>query len=234
MVKSGWTVIFDLDGTLIPHTSAEKTLFFYLMQKRIFSIANILQLLPAIWTTRGNFHEMTLTNKRYLRNKSAVKFQEIARKYFTPRIDTLIYPLMQNIIEMHRQNGDKLLLLTGTLDFIAECFSRHLSFDGYRATELEIKGGKFTGKVIGIQPFGIGKLEVLRELKDKFHFDRDKTILYANIYSDRYVMNAVEKPVAVNADNRLLKYAIRSKWRVLDPDPKKVCILNTRNYFRIR
>lgn len=234
MAKSDWTVIFDLDGTLIPHTSAEKTLFFYLLQKGFFSFSNILQLLPAIWSTHGNIHEMTLTNKRYLKNKSANAFQEIVQKYFEARIDNLIFPLMLHIIKKHRSMGDRLLLLTGTLDFIAECFSRHLSFEGYRATNLEIKDGKYTGRVVGIQPFGIGKLEVLRDLKQKFHFNRDKTILYANIYSDRYVMNAIEKPIAVNPDKRLLQYAIRSKWTVIDPDPIRVSIYNPNKGFLIR
>lgn len=229
MGRSDWTVIFDLDGTLIPHTSAEKTLFIYLLKKGQLSIINVLQLIPAIWTTRGNIHEMTLTNKRYLKNKSVSVFKEIARKYFEPRIEMLVFPLMRRIIDVHKKNGDRLLLLTGTLDFIAECFVHFLAFDGYRATELEIQDNRYTGRIIGIQPFGLGKLEVLRDFKNEFHFDRDKTILYANIYSDRYVMNAVEEPIAVNPDNRLLKYAIRSKWKIINPYSKKVTIIKQGN-----
>jgi phosphoserine phosphatase len=222
MKESARTVIFDLDGTLIPNTSAEKTFFFYLLRNRILSVISIIQLLPALWKAQGNLHEMTLSNKRYLKNKLVVDFEGIAQKYFEPRIDALVFPFMSHLISEHMKNGDKLLLLTGTLDFIAGCFTHHFHFDGYKATRLEIRGGRFTGKVLGIQPFGIGKLEVLRDMRREYHFDSDKTVLYANTYADRYVMNAVERPIAVNPDKKLLNYALRAKWRIIEPWSTKV------------
>jgi phosphoserine phosphatase len=42
--------------------------------------------------------------------------------------------------------------------------------------------GKYTGNVCGIMPYGIGKLEVLRELKKEYQFDPDISFLYANVY----------------------------------------------------
>ncbi|HON10431.1 MAG TPA: HAD-IB family hydrolase [Chitinispirillaceae bacterium] len=208
--------IFDLDGTLIPHTSAEITFFFHLFKKGNLSIFNLLQMIPAIWTARGNLHEMTKANKRYLRNKRVRDLQNTAQKYFEPQINRIVFPRMVEIIEDHRNCGNKLLLLTGTLDLIAECFVRVLGFDGYRAATLEIVDGRYTGRITGILPYGIGKLEVLRDLKNNFHFDRDRTSLYANVFSDRYVMNAVERPVAVNPDAKLRIYARKLGWEILD------------------
>jgi phosphoserine phosphatase len=129
---------------------------------------------------------------------------------------------MAHLINEHRKNGDQILLLTGTLDFIAGCFAHHLFIDGYKATMLEIRDGLFTGRVVGIQPFGLGKLEVLRDLKREYNFNSDNAVLYANIYADRYVMNAVARPIAVNPDKRLLNYALRSKWRIINPYPANI------------
>jgi HAD superfamily phosphoserine phosphatase-like hydrolase len=208
--------IFDLDGTLIPHTSAEKTFFFYLLKTGNLSFVNIFQMLSAIWTARGNFHDIARTNKRYLKKKSVTKLKKVARDYFEPQITNLVFTEMHEIIEIHRNRNDLLLLLTGTLDIIAECFVRNLKFDGFRAGSLQIKNDQYTGKIDGILPYGFGKLEVLRELKDKFGFDRDKTTLYANIFADRYVMNAIEKPVAVNPDSKLFTYAKKSGWKIFN------------------
>lgn len=208
--------IFDLDGTLIPHTSAEKTFLFYLLRQGILSPVNLAQMFVAIWKTKGNFHVMTRINKAYLKNKEVEKLQEIAQLYFEPRIEDFVFKKMRIIIEEHRSRGDMLLLLTGTLDLIAACFVRKLQFHGYKATSLEICDGKYTGNVCGIMPYGLGKLEVLRDLKREFNFNPDSSHLYANVFSDRYVMNAVEHPVAVNPDHKLRRYALSFGWKIID------------------
>ena len=86
---------------------------------------------------------------------------------------------------------------------------------------LEIRNGKYTGRVKGILPYGMGKLEVLRELKDKYGFDRNQSYLYANIFSDRYVMNAVERPVAVNPDSKLRAYAGKLNWNIIEVEKQR-------------
>jgi phosphoserine phosphatase len=58
---------------------------------------------------RGNWHRLTRTraNKQYLRGKSAGKIEAVARQYFEPRVDNLIFPVMRSIIEAHRAAGDQ-------------------------------------------------------------------------------------------------------------------------------
>ncbi|MFP4014738.1 MAG: HAD family hydrolase, partial [Chitinispirillaceae bacterium] len=217
LTESKSAAIFDLDGTLIPHTSAEGTFFFHMLKSGNLSFLNILQMLAAIWSARGNLHNMLRGNKRYLRKKEVEKLDQVARQYFEPRIDDIIFPEMRQIIEEHKKKQHYLLLLTGTLDVIARCFVRHLGFDGFQATTLERKDGYYTGRINGILPYGMGKLEVLRDLKNRFGFNRDNSWLYANIFSDRYVLNAVEHPVAVNPDSKLREYARRLGWEIVQP-----------------
>ncbi len=213
--------IFDLDGTLIPNTSAESTFFFYLLKSGALSVKNIFQVLGAMWSAKGNLHDMIRANKGYLRNKSVDKFEQVAHDYFQPRIRGMMFPEMKGVIEEHREKGHQLILLTGTLDIIAASFVRELEFDGYRAATLESRNKQYTGRIDGILPYGMGKLEVLSDLKSRFRFDRNHTWLYANMFSDRYVLNAVENPVAVNPDSRLRSYSARLGWQVIDvTDPR--------------
>ena len=209
-------VLFDLDGTLIPNTSAEKTFFFHLLKHGGLTPIDIIQMAGALWSFRGDFHAMIRGNKRYLRNKKVAKYQQVARDFFEPRIDKMIFPDMRERIERHRERGQLLLLLSGTLDVIADCFVRELRFNGGKAGRLQVRNGKYTGRLEGILPYGVGKLEVLSELRDEYHFDQNETILYANIYSDRYVMNAVNEPIAVNPDGKLRDYALRRGWPIFD------------------
>lgn len=212
--------IFDLDGTLIHSESAERTFFFHLLRNGGITPIDIIQMIPSLWRTKLNLHRMIIADKHYLRGKSVEKFREVAAKYFEPRVDHLVFDRMKEQIEKHRQAGDVLLVLSGTLDVIANCFVRELRLDGARAINLDIKNGKYTGRVNGVVPYGFGKLEVLRELRRKHNFDQNHTTLYANIYSDRYVMNAVEEPVAVNPDKRLRSYATRNGWKIIEAERK--------------
>lgn len=207
--------IFDLDGTLIPMASAERTFFFYLIRQKSLSLLDLFRMFGALWSWRGNMHAMLRGNKRYLKNKSVTKVTEIARDFFEPQIKKLIFPLMYEKIEMHRNAGDQLLLLSGTLDIIADCFIRRLGFEGGKAGTLEKKNGKFTGKLSGILPYGMGKLEVLSELRREYIFDPNETTLYANIYSDRFIMNAIAHPKAVNPDKKLRTYATTRRWEII-------------------
>ena len=204
--------IFDLDGTLIPNTSAERAFFSYLVRRGILSPWNIVQMAASAWSAGLNLHAMTRGNKIYLRGKSIGGLRTIARDFFEPRIQSMVFPTMQSRIERHRDAGDLLLLLTGSLDVIAECFVRHLNLDGQQSAHLQVRNGRCTGRVEGILPYGLGKLEVLRMLRQRFDVDQGSSWLYANVYSDRFVMNAVEHPVAVNPDRRLRAYALRHHW----------------------
>jgi phosphoserine phosphatase len=83
--------IFDLDGTLIPHTSAEKTFIFYLLRNGVLSPLNLVQMFAAILKTRGNLHAITRVNKAYLIGKDSRKLQDIARLYFEPQSRILFF-----------------------------------------------------------------------------------------------------------------------------------------------
>jgi HAD superfamily hydrolase (TIGR01490 family) len=208
--------LFDLDGTLISNKSAEKTFFFHLLRRGVLTPWNLFQMTGVLWKFHFDFHAMVRGNKRYLRNKKVARFKQVAQTYFEPRISEMLFPNMRQVIEKHRDQGDLLLLLSGTLDVIGDCFIRELGFDGGKAGVLEIRDGKYTGRIEGILPYGLGKLEVLRELREEHQFDQNHTTLYANIYSDRYVMNAVQTPIAVNPDDRLRAYALRRKWDIIE------------------
>lgn len=216
MAKLRKAALFDLDGTLIPNTSAERTFFFYLLKNGLLPPRDVLRMATALWTSHGNLHSMLRGNKRYLKGKKLEDFRQIAVKYFEPRIDTMLFPSMHSLIEEHRRNGDLLLLLTGTLDVIAEAFVHKLSLDGFRAATLETKKGRYTGRLSGIHPYGRGKLEVLSDMQQYYGFDKNRTVYYANSFSDRFVLNAVNEAVAVNPDRKLRLYSANRGWKILD------------------
>lgn len=208
--------LFDLDGTLIPNASAERSFFFHLIYSGALGPVQLMQLLHPLVHFRFNFHDMLRGNKHYLRHQSVEAFEEVARRYFEPRVERMVFWGMRQIVEQHRSRGDMLLLLSGTLEVIAECFVRCLKLDGAVATRLQSRAGRYTGRTEGVVPYGFGKLEVIRHLHHRYGLDQNSTTLYANLFSDRYVMNAVQEPIAVNPDPRLRDYAQSNGWKILN------------------
>ncbi|NVM04726.1 MAG: HAD-IB family hydrolase [Candidatus Helarchaeota archaeon] len=208
--------IFDLDGTLIPGKSTEIRFIEHLFKKGELNPIDILWYLLRFLQNIGRWNRMVSQNKYYLKGKSFEKLSNIANEFFLPTADKLVPGEMKRIIQTHRENGDLLIIISGTLNFILNIFSNSFSFDDKKGTELEVKDGKFTGKLSGIHPSNNGKVVVLNEFVTKYNIDLANSTAYGNHYGDRFLMEMVGNPIAVNPDRKLLKYAKSKKWKILE------------------
>jgi len=208
--------IFDLDGTLISGTSSESIFVKYLFKKGEISLTDIFRTFLKFFENMGPWNKMVLQNKYYLKGGSPEKFRQIADECFFNRVDRLISKDMIRIIRYHRDKGDLLIIISGTLNFILDVFNRRLSFDDKKGTDLEVKDGEFTGRISGIHPRGHDKVVVLEEFIKKYQIDLANSTVYANHFTDRLIMEKVGNPVAVNPDRNLLKYAKNRRWKILN------------------
>jgi len=208
--------IFDLDGTLISGTSAERIFIKYLFKKGEINFSHIFRTFLRFFDNIGSWNKMVLQNKYYLKGGSPEKFRQIADECFSNRIDKLISKDMLRIINYHRDKGDLLIMISGTPNFILDVFNRRLSFDDKKGTDLEVKNAEFTGRISGIHPHGPDKVIVLEEFIKKYQIDLANSTVYANHFTDRLIMDKVGNPVAVNPDRNLLKYAKNRSWKILN------------------
>lgn len=205
--------IFDLDGTLIQGISFEKRFIEHLLKKREL---NLFDIFLSILRLPGKRDRTFRQNKYYLKGKSFEKLCSIANEFFLPQMDKLVPEEMKSIIRTHRENGDLLIIISGTLSFILDIFSKSFSFDDKRGTELEIKDGKFTGRILGIHPSNDGKAIILDDFVNKYNIDPANSTAYGNHYGDRFYLEKTGNPVAVNPDKKLLRYAQSKKWEIME------------------
>lgn len=208
--------IFDLDGTLLVETSAERLFLRYLIKNRVMGYRHLLRLLRSFFTGMGSWNRMVLQNKFCYAGLSDRDLSNHARDYFVSRIDLLVPATLHEKMRAHRQRGHLLLLLSGTLSFILEVFADTLSFHDYRGTELTVENGIITGAIDGLHPYGLRKVTILDELQRTHNFASARSYFYANHFTDRYAMEKVGCPVAVNPDNRLRRLASARGWDILD------------------
>jgi len=79
----------------------------------------------------------------------------------------------------------------------------------------------FAGRISGIHPSNNGKVIIFEEFVNKYNIDPANSTAYGNHYGDRFLMEMVGNPAAVNPDRKLLKYAQSKKWRILEIKKKK-------------
>ena len=206
--------IFDLDGTLLSGKSTEIRFIEYLIKTREMRPVDIMRYAASFLRNMGCWEKMFYQNKSYLKGKSIERLNVLASDYFLPQMNNLVPQHMQDIIRSHKADGDMLILISGTLFFIFKIFFDAFGFDDGRGTGLVIDNGICSGRIEGIYPRGAGKVKILDEFVSKYDLNLTQSTLYANDFSDRFVMEKAGNPVAVNPDNKLLNYAGERDWRV--------------------
>ena len=122
-------------------------------------------------------------------------------------------------IREHRRRGDRVVLVTGALDFLVRPLS-HLA-DELIAARMTERGGAFTGELAEPPLSADGRASLAARLAAEHGYDLADCHAYGDSVSDLPLLEAVGHPFAVNADFRLAREARRRGWPQLvwRPEP---------------
>lgn len=208
---------FDIDGTLIKDRSSERIFFRYLVEKKIVTYKDLIRyawtFLKRLFTFKGLY---VRRNKFYIKGKRYETIAAEARKCFDERISMHISRDGINEIRRLKNSGYKIILLTGTLDPIMECFKVYCNADDGIGTKLRRINGIVTGEIDGIYAYHTTKAEIVQKLAQEGSVDLAKSYAYANESIDIDFMQLVGTPVAVNADASLKRHANKNGWRIAE------------------
>jgi HAD superfamily hydrolase (TIGR01490 family) len=218
---------FDLDGTLIARPSLERRFFANFRQRRAIPMGNyFLWLARAVWLAPRGIRMMRHANKMYLRGASACDSEKGHRR--KGRLGLVVPRFLPEAVEQvawHARQGHAIVLVSGTLAPLAQEMALalvvRLAVRGIAAsvavcaTRLEESGGLWTGRIAGDAMFGEAKGRAVREMAAEKGFDLAQCYAYGDSVSDRWMLEAAGRPVAVNASWRLKTLAFRKSWPVL-------------------
>ena len=130
-------------------------------------------------------------------------------------IKPVVLPLAQELVNQHRQQGDTLLIITATNRFVTEPIAELFEINNLLATEPEQSAHGYTGKVAGTPCFQEGKITRLKAWLDETGNDLDGACFYSDSHNDIPLLELVDKPVAVDPDDRLRAHASSKNWPVM-------------------
>jgi len=116
---------------------------------------------------------------------------------------------------MHREAGDKLVVITATNRFVTAPIVARLGIDTLLATECEVIDGRYSGRTTDIPCFREGKVTRLNRWLEENHFNLDDSYFYSDSLNDLPLLEQVAHPVAVDPDPKLRAEAERRGWPVI-------------------
>ena len=209
--------IFDLDNTLLEGDS-DHAWGEYLVEKGIVDEASYKQ---ANDQFLKDYQSGTLNIQAYLefalkplKNQSLSTLHALRDDFFETKIRPIMLPKAFELLQMHKNKGDFLLIITATNRFVTEIIANAFKVDDLIATEPEIFEGKYTGKVAGTPSFKEGKITRLNEwLSDKEH-KLAGAFFYSDSHNDIPLLELVDFPVAVDPDEILRQTSEQNNWPI--------------------
>jgi len=213
--------LFDLDHTLLDGDSNQLWLG-WLVERGLAPAARLAQ--QAAFYARYEaggldidaylaFH-LSLLAERPLRDWAALREPWVAE-----RIEPRLAPAGRAALDAHRRAGDRIGIVTATHGWLVEGIVRPLGAPPVVASVPEVVEGRITGRLVGEPCFAARKLPKVRQwlAADGLALDRfDSVRFYSDSFNDLPLLEAVDDPVAVNADARLSAHAGARGWPRLD------------------
>lgn len=143
---------------------------------------------------------------------------ELARwheQFMREKIEPIILPKAQDLVDSHRAQGHTLMIITATNAFITAPIARRFGIDTLIATEPEQNGLCYTGDVVGVPCYREGKVQRLNDWLLLNNANLAGSFFYSDSHNDLPLLQRVENPVAVDPDETLRKLAEANSWPVL-------------------
>ena len=208
------SAFFDVDGTLFPPPSTERRFIRWLLGRKIIGLRHLTRSAVSLLTDFPWSAAKFKADKSYLRGESVERLRPLGDEFVTAVIVPILRRAAREAIERHRQAGDHLILLTGTLDLLAEPLARALKMHDIICGRLEQADGRFTGRTIPPHPYGKGKAAALRHYARQAGIDLKQATLYGDGWSDLPAFQLGGHPTVVNPSPPLEWMARQQGWAV--------------------
>jgi len=154
-----------------------------------------------------------------LRERTASELDEARARFMREVIEPALRREAQELVESHRERGDRLAIVTSTNDFITAPIAAAFGIDALIATGLERDAaGAITGRIAGVPAFREGKAvrvgQWLAESGSGWS-DFERISIYSDSLNDLPLLERATDPVATNPSPELEALAEARRWRIV-------------------
>ena len=207
--------VFDVDRTLLPDTTAERLFLRYLINERVIGFRSLLETVRFMAVKgRNNPIMATRRHRPYLRGSRVALVNELGARCFEEKIRPRLSPRGVERIQRHVKDGHQPVLLSGSIPQIIGPMAASLGVEHVICSNLESRGERFTGRLIGPHPYGGGKVLLIQRFASEFKIELQRSFCYADHHTDEPVLSLFGHPVCINPNERLRLIAQRLGWPI--------------------
>jgi HAD superfamily hydrolase (TIGR01490 family) len=211
---------FDVDGTLA-RSDIVRT-YVHLRTRGLAPLARLgwlARYLPKVvrllWIDRSDRARM---NVELYRGYAGMRLADVSAAMIEDYHEVLgrrVFPGARARIAEHRLHGDRVVLVSGSLDFVIAPLAAELGADDVLAARMEVRDGVLTGRLIGPPFAGTEKERRVREFAAARGIDLAASTAYGDSLSDLPVLELAGHAVAVNPDRSLARVARARGFTIL-------------------
>jgi len=221
-VKRMKLALFDLDQTLLPLDSdqswGEFTLNLGWVDRQRFKQRN-----DAFYADYNagclDIHAYVRFATESIRQRGMVQAQEAHQAFMREVIQPAITPQALELVEQHRAQGETLVMVTATNEFVTGPIAQAFGMDVLLAVQLvRDEQGNFTGDIDGTPSLREGKVTRVNQwlAEQGLSLSEVHATFYSDSMNDLPLLEKVDVPVVTNAGPELKQIAQERGWRILD------------------
>jgi HAD superfamily hydrolase (TIGR01490 family) len=216
---SARAAFFDLDRTLIRRSSAlalagsfqERGL---IGRKQLAKAAAWQILFAARGAGAETVRKAAEDGLMLLKDLEVEQMRKLVSEAMEPALKPLVYREPLDLVSRHRDRGERVYIVSATVQEIVEPLAVELGFDGAIGSLCEIVDGRYTGRSLRAC-HGPGKAAAVRELAAAEGIDLATSTAYSDSHTDLPFLEVVGNPVVVNPDRELRRIARERGWPIL-------------------
>lgn len=206
---------FDLDNTLLPGEASEVRFFRYLWRRKVVGWS---ELRSSAWWLARHLPAFSLQplreRKWYLAGKPAQVIEPLGEAFCREELCPVVAVDGMRKLEEHRQAGHRIVLITGSLDFLIQPIAEALCVDRCIAATLDQVDGVYTGRLVSPLPYGEGKRSLIEQLAGELDLDLRSCFAYGDSPGDLEILEAVGHPMVVNPIRGMGGVATGKGWPI--------------------
>lgn len=208
-------VFVDLDGTLLRRRGSERRFLLQLLRRGLIGPRQLAAGLAFLLAQAPRHGRRAIKlDKAYLWGLDETELSRLGRRFAEERLRADLCPALLARLAAHRAEGERPVLLTGSLAYLAVPLAESLDADCI-ATLWRAAGRPPRAALPQCHPYGTTKLTLAGAWAAGAGVPLSACAAYADSIADLPLLRAVGRPVAVRPDRHLSRHARRAGWEIL-------------------